>query len=188
MFIVKKLSDNSKEYLNTYYEIIDQMKNAMQEDINSKSISETYIKQIIPHHEAGVKLSENILKYTTNVDVENFAKNYIFDQNIEIEKLQNMLEECACVCNSERDIKLYTRKFNEILDMMMKKLNMGPATNNIDALYLSSMLIHSEGAISFAKNALSYNICPSLKQLLSDIIDERNIYIKTIKDVLKNIM
>ncbi len=188
MFIVKKLSDNSKEFLNTYYDIVDNLNQQMGAVEAGKSISEIYIKQTIPYMDGGIKLNENILKYTTNVDVENFAKNTIFDQQNHLKTLNDILEKCQCVCNNERDIKLYMRKFNDILTGMINHLNSTPATNNIDVLFLNTMLIFYENGIAFARNVLSYSICPELKQLATDIIDENTLYIKTIKSILKNMM
>ena len=104
MFIVKKLSDNSKEYLNTYYDIIDQMSKAINGCEIGKSIGGLYINQITPLLQASIDLNNNILKYTTNTDIENFAKNMTFDRNNEIQKLSEITATCACVCNSIRTI------------------------------------------------------------------------------------
>lgn len=187
MFIVKKLSDNSKEYLNTYYDIIDQMSKAINGCEIGKSIGGLYINQITPLLQASIDLNNNILKYTTNTDIENFAKNMTFDRNNEIQKLSEITETCACVCNSERDVKLYMRKFNEVNGNMMQRLNSAPATNNLDMLYLTTMTTLLEGGIGFSKNVLAYNICPDLKDFATNLIDEMNLQISTIKSIIKNL-
>lgn len=188
MFIVKKLSDNSKEFLDTFYNIVDQLNDSVDAVEPTKSISETYINQLVPLLQAGVKMNDNILKYTTNVDIENFAKNMNFDLNNEIEKLNQMKESCSCTCNNERDLKLYNRRFKELFNNTIQRLNNTPATNNVDAFYLTTMIIHHEGTIATAKNALSYTLCPELKELLMDIVDEQNLQISTMKGLLKNII
>lgn len=187
MFIVKKLSDNSKEYLNTYYDIIDKMKNAIDLVENGKSVGGLYINQITPMLLASIEMNENILKYTTNTDIENFAKNMTFDRNNELQKLNEITEKCACVCNTERDVKLYLRKFNEIYNNMIQKLNSVPASNNLDMLYLSTMTSLLEGIIYATNNVLAYNICPELKDFATNLIDEINLQLSTIKSILKNL-
>ena len=187
MFIVKKLSDNSKEYLNTYYEIIDQMSKVITGCETGKSIGGMYINQITPLLQASIDLNNNILKYTTNTDVENFAKNMTFDRDNEIQKLVEITEACACVCNSERDVKLYMRKFNEVYNNMLQRLNATPATNNLDMLYLTTMTTLLEGGIGFSKNVLSYTICAELKDFATNLIDEMNLQISTIKSIMKNL-
>lgn len=187
MFIVKKLSDNSKEYLNTYYDIIDRMKKSIDSVEVGKSVGGTHISQITPMLQAGIEMNDNILKYTTNTDIENFAKNMTFDRNNELQKLNEITEDCACVCNNERDIKLYMRKFNEIYGNMMQRLNSAPATNNLDMLYLTTMTALLEGSINTSKNVLAYNICPELKEFAINLIDEMNLQIGTIKSILKQL-
>ena len=46
--LIKKLSDNSKEYLDAYYEIIDNIKSQIFAVESSDSISKIYIEQILP--------------------------------------------------------------------------------------------------------------------------------------------
>lgn len=188
MFIVKKLSDNSKEYLDTYYNIIDRIN----QDVNgieaSNSISETYIRQIIPVFQGGIDMSENILKYTTNVDVESFAKNVMFDMQTNIDSLNGLLENSLNECNTERDAKLYLRKFGEIFNHMITMLNTNMTGNNLDLLYLSALTSLLEGIINISKNALSFSLQCDLKSLLTDIIDEQTLHLKTIKTLLKNMI
>ncbi len=43
----------------------------------TNSISHNFIVQMIPHHEAAIEMSENILKYTSNDSLQNIASNKI---------------------------------------------------------------------------------------------------------------
>lgn len=188
MFIVKKLSDNSKDYLDTYYNIVDQIQKDVGEITLGSSISEAYIKQIVPVFKGGIDMSENILKYTTNVDVESFAKNVIFDFQSNIDKLNALPDTCTCECNSERDVKLYTRKFDEIFNHMLTLFNANVSGNNLDLLYLGTLTTLLEGIINMTKNALSFTLCADLKQIATDIIDEQTLHLKTIKSLLKGMV
>lgn len=188
MFIIKKLSDNSKEFLNTYYDIVDQLEKEVSGVEVEKSISELFIKQVVPFFNASVKMNDNILKFTTNVDVENFAKNTSEEHKQNADTFLNMLESCSCACNSERDIKLYMRKFEELFNSTIHKLNSNPATNNLDAIYITSKINLSEGIVLMAKNVMVYGICQELKDFIPEIVEALNLNIGTLKSLLKNVM
>lgn len=188
MYIVKKLSDNSKEYLNTYYDIVDNLNQAFTSVEPSNSISGTFINQFVTMLNSGIQMNDNILKYTTNTDVENLAKNISEDATGEIDRLNQMLENCACVCNGEKEIKIYIRKSNEIFNNLITRLNSVANSNNLDALYLTSMITHHENSILLAKNVLSFSICGELKEILSDILDEYALQLSSMRGLLKNMI
>lgn len=183
--IIKKLSDNSKEYLDTYYEIIDGMKNQMFAVENSDSISKIFIDQILPHISAGIQLSENILKYTTDIEIENFAKNIISQNNENLERLNTISNECECI-NNDRDIKLYTRKSNELIGAMITRLNSIQTGNNLNVLYLQSMTYYFEGFLSLARNLLNFEICSSLKNFINEQILHTTAKLSIIRNLTNN--
>ena len=166
--LIKKLSDNSKEYLDAYYLIVDTLKNQLQSLETCNSISQTYIQQSLPLGESAIDFSNNILKYTTDIEIENLAKAIIEQQNLSLEYLRSILDECTCATNSERDINLYKRKALEIISNMLNRLNLIQGTNNLNFLYLQAMLYHNESVIALAKNALNYDLCPKLKQHINE--------------------
>ena len=184
--LIKKLSDNSKEYLDAYYEIIDNIKNQMFAVEVCGSISKIYIEQLLPHKTAGILLSENILKYTTDTEIEAIAKSIITQSNKDIETLNTHLSECTCVTNSDRDIKLYTRKATEIITNMITRLNSIQGTNNLNSLYLQALIYHYEGSLQLARNALSYEICDKLKHYINELIIKITAEIAVIKNLLNN--
>ena len=60
----ERFSFDTKEYLNTFYCILDQMVREMTTANLTESISNNFIVQMIPHHQAAIRMSENLLKYT----------------------------------------------------------------------------------------------------------------------------
>ena len=62
MNLVQKLSDNTKDYIDTFYKILDEMSTKMKEVEPSSSISATFIQQMIPHHEALIPLLKILQK------------------------------------------------------------------------------------------------------------------------------
>lgn len=184
--LIKKLSDNSKEYLDAYYEIIDNMKSQMFGVEFCDSISKTYIEQILPHKTAGILLSENILKFTTDTEIETLAKGIILQSNNDIQTLNSHIENCMCPTNSERDLKLYTRKSTELITNMITRMNSIQGTNNLNSLYLQALIYLFEGALQLARNALNYEICDKLKTYLNEHIAKLSAEIGIIKNLLNN--
>ncbi|WP_340004021.1 DUF305 domain-containing protein [Paenibacillus sp. FSL K6-0276] len=75
-----KLSNVTQAYLNAYYTILKTMIRRMTSVPLSCSISDTFIQQMIPHHRAAIEMSRNILKYTTNLELQSIATNIISAQ------------------------------------------------------------------------------------------------------------
>lgn len=185
MNLVQKLSDNTKEYIDNFYKIFDEMSTKMKEVEPSSSISATFIQQMIPHHEAAIKMSENILQYTTDTAIENLAKNIIADQTKDIEKMKNMLDECSACDNSDVDVNLYMREFSAIFDTMIRKMNAAPTTNNLNVDFLSEMIPHHEGAINMSKNVLKFEICDQLKSLAESIVLNQTAQLQLMQNLLR---
>lgn len=76
-----KLSNVTQVYLNDYYNILNTMIKKMSSVQLTNSISVNFIQQMIPHYLAAIEMSKNILKYTTNLEVQGIAINIISDQN-----------------------------------------------------------------------------------------------------------
>ncbi len=185
MNLVQKLSDNTKDYIDTFYKILDEMAEKMKGVEPSSSISATFIMQMIPHHEAAIKMSENILNYTTDTAIETLAKNIILEQTKDIDKMKHMLDECSKCENSEVDVTLYQREFTSIFETMIKKMNSVPATNNLNVAFLSEMIPHHEGAINMSKNVLKFDICSELKTLAENIIINQGNQLQLMQNLLR---
>ena len=72
-----KISNVARRYLDTFSVILDTMIRCMAEVKITDSISCNFIKQMIPHHRAAIDMSLNILRYTTDIEVQNIALNII---------------------------------------------------------------------------------------------------------------
>lgn len=185
MIIVRRLSDNTKEYFDRYYAIVDEMSKLMHEVQISDSISEMFILQMIPHHNGAIQMSENILEYTTDTQVEQLAKDIIEMQSKEINMMQEMLNDAKMTKNCERDVNLYQREFLNILDTMVKKMNNISTTNNLNADFLSGMIPHHEAAINMSKNLLKYDITPKLKALAENIVTTQSAQLQQMITLLR---
>ncbi|MGN0557027.1 MAG: DUF305 domain-containing protein, partial [Acutalibacteraceae bacterium] len=68
-------SDVTKKYLCRFYEILDTMIEKMTCAELTDSLSHNFIVQMIPHHQAAIEMSENLLQYTTFVPLQKIAQN-----------------------------------------------------------------------------------------------------------------
>lgn len=183
--MIKKLSDNSKNYIDKYFEIVDNFDRDIRNIERGESISKILIQQILEFYKITKNLSENILIYTTNANIEAFAKMIIKENGVESESLNQMFEYCSKCENDERDILLYLRRFWVVFDGMILKLNNISLTNNLDQYYLSLMLILSEGFIDISKNVLGYDVCENLKMFVENVITVHEMYTSQAMQILR---
>jgi len=181
-----ELSQVTKNYLSCYYEILDCMIDRMTNAKLCDSVSQNFIAQMIPHHEAAVKMCENLLKYTTCVPLQDMANCIIAEQTTGIEEMKEILCKCEKCKNSERDLCLYARRFDKTSQTMFDEMGFACANNCINANFLRQMIPHHEGAVCMCKNALGFCICPELKPILCEIIETQEEQICQMKRMLRN--
>lgn len=180
-----KLSNNAKEYLRVYHSILDEMIQKMCDAELTKSISHNFIVQMIPHHQAAIEMSQNILLYTTNVPLQKIATNIISEQTKGIENMDHILSCCEQLENSPRDLCLYQRKIDQIMLNMFSKMEDADTTNQINCDFMWEMIPHHRGAIEMASNTLQYDICTELIPILQSIIASQKKGILEMQTLLK---
>ena len=173
MYCSKQFSEVAKRYLCSFYEILDDMIEGMTSAELDDSLSHNFIVQMIPHHEAAIRMSENLLQYTTFVPLQNIAQNIIKEQTESIENMQEAMYNRNMLTNSEEDICLYQRQFHKITQVMFSEMHNAPSTNNINADFIKEMIPHHMGAIRMSENALRFPICPELIPILTAIISSQ---------------
>lgn len=168
-----RLSNVTKEYLDTFHCILDDMIKGMTEAELTDSISHNFIVQMIPHHRAAIEMSRNILRYTTNIPLQNIAEGIIQEQTKSIENMLDIKERCSQKINSERDVYLYQRRVDRIIEPMFNAMENARTNNNVNGDFMREMIPHHRGAIEMSENVLQYEICPELKPILYAIISSQ---------------
>lgn len=165
-----QLNDTTREYLARYCEILGDMISGMAAAELTDSISHNFIVQMIPHHEAAIQMSENILRYTTLEPLQRIAQSIITMQTESIASMKAVLESCGQRNNTQRDLCLYRRRYQAITQTMFCQMKTAQATDQIDANFMREMIPHHQGAVKMSENALHYPLCPQLIPILKDII------------------
>ncbi len=164
-----RLSENTKRYLERYYCILEDMIAGMAGAEQTESISYDFIVQMIPHHQAAIEMSKNLLCYTTNLPLQRLAEGIIEEQTEGIAQMQAALSCCSQVCNCEQDQCLYRRRTEQVLETMFSRMEEAGECNCINHNFMREMIPHHRGAVCMAENALRFELCPELVPVLEAI-------------------
>ena len=184
MYRTNMLSNVTKEYLNTFYCILDNMIQGMTEAELSDSISYNFMVQMIPHHMAAIKMSENILCYTTNISLQNIASQIITEQTKSIADMEQILCRCEAYTSSGENLCLYQRKMNQIMQTMFHNMEHAKFGNEVNCNFMWEMIPHHMGAVEMSKLTLQFAICPSLIPILDAIISSQERGIRNMRQLL----
>ena len=110
------------DYLDAYYDILDEMKREMTSVRQTTSISRDFITQMIPHHRAAVEMCENALRYPLSEPVSTLAQTIIRQQTQGIAEIESILCPCGTVCNSCQEVCCYQRRNTQILNTMFSDM------------------------------------------------------------------
>lgn len=180
-----QFSNVTKDYLSTFYCILDEMIRKMTEANLTESISHNFIVQMIPHHRSAIEMSVNLLKYTTNKSLQDIASQIIMEQTKSIENMRNIKCTCGELRNSRQDLCRYQRRVDEIMQTMFSEMRCARAINRINCDFMWEMIPHHKGAVEMATNALQFDICPALKPILQRIITSQQKGIVQMQDLLQ---
>lgn len=174
---------NARRYLTRFDEILNQMENKMLSQTVTGSITIDFIRCMIPHHQAAIYMSENLLKYTTYKPLQNIANNIIQMQTKGIEQMREIERTVSGFNNTPNDVNMYICKYLEITKNMIDRMRNSPRCININLNFVGEMIPHHEGAISMCKNLLQYRIDPRLKRVADSIIREQSQGVQDLKKV-----
>ncbi len=144
------LSTDAKNYLCCFYQILDEMTQGVTAASLTHSISHNFIVQMIPHHRAAVRMSDNILRFADNQAVRRLAQRISEEQAQGIAELEAMLSICTQQTNPQLDLRLYQRRMDLIFREMFASMGSAPENNRLSAIYLQEMLPHHRGAVRMA--------------------------------------
>lgn len=180
-----ELSIVTQTYLDTFSGILDDMIYRMTNAELAENISYNFIVQMIPHHQAAIEMSRNILRYTTNIAVQNIALGIIAEQTKSIENMQKILCRCSARSNTSRELQCYQQRVNQILRTMFAGMKNACTDNDVTNNFMRQMIPHHRGAVEMSENALRYRICPELRPILQAIIASQKKGIMQMEQLLR---
>lgn len=181
------MDQNALNYISDFKTILGTMIEKMTSAPLNDSISHNFIVQMIPHHEAAIEMSKNVLEYTDNDELTEIAKGIITEQTKSIKNMENILDECSELTNPCQAVKAYTSNTNGILRTMFSGMKNAYSSNRISCNFMREMIPHHMGAVRMSKNALRFNICPELVPILNAIIKSQEKGICEMKSLLQKL-
>lgn len=178
-------SCETETYLEQFHSILKTMVCEMTSAHLKDSISYNFIVQMIPHHEAAIQMSENILSYTKNCEIEKIARNIISTQKRSIENMCAIKDFCLRCRNYRNDLYHYQNALQPIFETMFADMRNAYSNNYVNCNFLREMIPHHEGAVRMSTLTLSCYICPELKPILLAIITEQKQGIQEMKQLLR---
>ncbi len=160
----------TNDYLAAFDCILSEMTDKMTHADLSDSISHNFITQMIPHHQGAIEMARNILKYTTNIALQNLALQIITAQTKSISDMRGILCRCDAVHNCKEDLCCYQTRTGKIMHTMFHEMKHACSTNCVNCNFIREMIPHHCGAIAMSENTLRYCICPELIPILDSII------------------
>lgn len=170
---LETLSIVAKNYLQAFNGILKRMMCEMTEARLTDSISHNFMVQMIPHHRAAIQMSENILKYTTDIRLQEIATQIVREQTQSIADMEKALGCCEKLCNSREELRCYQSEIEGIMKRMFEQMRTADATNRINRDFLCEMIPHHRGAVEMSQLTLKNRVCPELKPILKSIVSSQ---------------
>lgn len=165
------LSDPSKRYLCCYYQILDEMIQGITTAKLTRSLSHNFIVQMIPHHQAAVRMCRNLLQYSDDGAVRRLAQRITDQQTQGLQAMEGLLPDCGQPANPQMDLRLCHRRTELILRELFSQMGSAPEGNRLDLVFLRQMIPHHLGAARMAQNTLRYQVATGLAPMLRSTID-----------------
>lgn len=165
------LSDPSKRYLCCYYQILDEMIQGITTAKLTRSLSHNFIVQMIPHHQAAVRMCRNLLQYSDDGAVRRLAQRITDQQTQGLQAMEGLLADCGQLANPQMDLRLCHRRMELILRELFSQMGSAPEGNRLDLVFLRQMIPHHLGAARMAQNTLRYQVATGLAPVLRSTID-----------------
>ncbi len=178
----------AQRYLNRFDQILYEMSEKMlHAELTNYSITIDFIRCMIPHHQAAIYMSENLLMYTRYPPLIEIAKGIVAMQTKGIEEMKEILRTTSGYMNMERDINTYLTRYFEITNDMIEKMKNSPRCVNINLDFVNEMIPHHEGAIQMCNNLIQYYIDPRLRNVANTIIREQSKGINELEEIRKKL-
>ena len=175
-----------RAYLTRYQEILEKMIRRMSCAELTDSISHNFIRQMIPHHEAAIEMSRNVLRFHPGNQVRSIACGIIEEQTKSIAAMEQVLSCCSQSKNCRQALCSYQNRFRDISQKMFAEMSSACADSDISANFLREMIPHHEGAVRMCCNMQNFPVCEQLIPITNRIIVTQKEGIRQMKCLLNH--
>jgi uncharacterized protein (DUF305 family) len=134
-----------------------------------------FIDSMIPHHQGGVVMAQEVLQKSKRPELIKLAKNIITEQKKEIAQMQQWRKQWYPKASATP--MMWHTEMNHQMAMtaahkqsMMMNMSLGKADAGFDRRFLDAMIPHHQGALTMSQDSLKKSQRPELKQLAQNII------------------
>lgn len=177
----------ARKYLCQFDEIRSQMAEKMLSQKTSNSITIDFIQCMIPHHQAAIEMSQNLLQYTTYQPLQKMANDIICKQTEEIQEMEEMLKSTYGFPNMPQEVNNYRNEYLRIVENMIEKMKNAPKSIYINLDFTYEMIPHHKGAIEMCENLLKYRMDAKLKVMADFIIKEQSKGVQELQQIQKKL-
>lgn len=176
-----------KEFMNNHSEILKSIKECVNCVKKSGDIRLDFLEEVVHYNNMEICMAENIIKYSDNKDIRNFAKQVIkssMDCNTEINEILYNISKNPSINKEceEKYINDYLNLYNKlILNLECKQ------EDTIENIFLVSSIKHHESLVELTDIFCKYNNDEEISENAKDIKAKNLKEIKKLKNLLKKL-
>jgi uncharacterized protein (DUF305 family) len=150
-----------------------------------------FLDGMTPHHEGAVTMAQETLQKSQRPEIKQLAQAIIDAQQKEIAQIKEW--RTGWYPNASATPMIYSSEMGHTMPMsekmksnMMMNVDLGASDDQFDLRFINAMLLHHEGAVTMAKEALQKSDRPEVKELAQNIITSQQQEIAQMKQWKKS--
>ena len=181
--------DDLSRYLTEQDSIMMNMMEDMVIREKSGNASLDFLRGMIPHHEAAIKMSESYLSYEGKSDeLKTIAQDIITAQKDELKQMNELVksyEKDGKKDQTKEDAYLeqYSKMFAD--DSMSHHMD-ASGVNSLDQAFAEGMIMHHQMAVDMARDILEYTDYEEIRTMAQNIIDVQEKEIAQMEKILND--
>ena len=164
-----------------YLKMMDTMMVQMDAVPDTISANLSFLLQMIPHHQAAIRMARFEIDHGSNTEMIQLAKSILTEQSVEVEQL-SLLQSVAAAGQTNPD---FNQSMQDGMDLMMERLDATTLPKGIDEAFAAVMLPHHQAAVDMAKTLLVVEGDSVLKSFAILLISNEQIEIEQMLTYLK---
>lgn len=154
----------------------------------TEDVRMNYLNICININESSKKLSETILKYTENKEIESIAKSLSKSQDESIKIAKENIKILSKNKKIEKEKEEYIRIYECIAKKLCNKIiKTKESKTNIDKKYIYTSIIFNEEIINLSRNILDFTKDKRIIEFSEEIIQKKELELEMLREILNNL-